>query len=142
MESTLRSLPALVEFVRAAPLAVVATVNPDGAPEAALVSIAITHDGDLLFNSSASARKVSNIGDGARVALVVGCAGPVSLQIEGRATVQSGAARIAAGEIYNGAFPGSRALAAGFSIVRVVPEWIRQYDTAVEPPSVEEGRPG
>jgi len=59
-----------VELVRAQPRGVVATVGPDGAPQAALVDFAVTDDGHLVFDSASDARKIDNIRADARVAVV------------------------------------------------------------------------
>jgi pyridoxine/pyridoxamine 5'-phosphate oxidase len=82
-----------VEFVRAAKLGVVATVDAEGHPEAALVDLAVTDHGEVLFDTKAAARKVVNIGGNQRVALVVGWADKVSVQAEGDAEVLLGAER-------------------------------------------------
>jgi hypothetical protein len=51
-----------VAFVRAARLGVVATVNATGAPEAALVGVAVTDLGEVVLDSLAVSRKVSVAG--------------------------------------------------------------------------------
>lgn len=141
MAGVLESVDAFVAFVHAAPLGVVATVNGAGGPAAALVGFAVTATGDLLFDSPSDARKVVNVAADPRVAVVLGCAGDVTVQVEGEATVETGAARAAAGRVYAERFPGSRALAAGFSIVRVRPRWLRHYDAGVEPARISAGVP-
>ena len=71
----------LVAFVRAHGLGVVATSGPDGAPEAALVGLAATDDGELLFDTAVGSRKHANLVERPRVALVVGWDDEVTLQI-------------------------------------------------------------
>jgi pyridoxine/pyridoxamine 5'-phosphate oxidase len=130
-----------VAFVRTARQGVVATVGAGGDPEAALVGLAVTDRGDLLFNSKTAARKVDNIRAHSRAALVIGWDDDVSVQVEGTAEILSDADRDACGQVYLAQFPGSRALADGFSIVRVVPDWLRYYDARPVPAFVAEGNP-
>jgi len=131
-----------IELVRAQPRGVVATVGPDGAPQAALVDFAVTDDGHLVFDSASDARKIDNIRADARVAVVVGCEGQACVQVEGVADIATGAARVEFGRVYEARFPGARALADGFSVIRVRPHRLRLYDAALDPPSVVEGVPG
>jgi hypothetical protein len=128
----------VIEFVLASPRGVVATLDPVRGPEAALVDFAVTDEAELVFDSRTDARKIHNISADARVAVVVGCTGDVTLQIEGLADVLSGAPRQRYGQIYERRFPGARALVEGFSVVRVRPRWLRRYDAGVHPPRITE----
>ncbi|GAA3110357.1 pyridoxine/pyridoxamine 5'-phosphate oxidase [Kribbella aluminosa] len=130
-----------VAFVRKAREGVVATVDADGSPEAALVGMAVTDAGDVLFDTYTATRKVDNIRVHERVALVIGWDDGVSVQVEGSAEILSGAERDACGTAYLEQFPGSRALVDGFSLVRVVPNWLRHYDARTDPAAVTEGNP-
>jgi len=128
-----------VAFVRAARQGVVATVDVRGNPEAALVGLAVTDEAEVIFDSLTEARKVRNIRAHPRVALVVGWDNGVSVQVEGSADIVSGAERDRYGEVYLSQFPGARALADEFSIVRVVPHWLRYYDARPGSALVAEG---
>jgi pyridoxine/pyridoxamine 5'-phosphate oxidase len=121
-----------VEFVRAAKLGVVATVDAEGHPEAALVDLAVTEIGEVLFDTKATARKVVNIGRNQRVALVVGWADKVSVQAEGNAEVLSGAEREKYGRIHQEQVAKSRAFREDFTLVKVVPTWLRYHDARPE----------
>lgn len=132
------TLAAFTSFVRANPLGVVATTAANGHPEAALVSFAITSDGSLLFNAHLTTRKVANLRANPRAAAVIGCTGTLSIQAEGPVVIESGAARRDAGEIYLEQFPGSRALAEDFALIRLTPDWLRSYDASAEPARVIE----
>ena len=121
-----------VEFVRAAKLGVVATVDAEGHPEAALVDLAVTDHGEVLFDSKASARKVVNIGSNQRVALVVGWTDKVSVQAEGEAEVLLGAEREKYGRIHQEQVPKSRAFREDFTLVKMVPTWLRYFDARPE----------
>ena len=105
------------EFVRVAGMGVVATVDAEGNAEAALVELAATNAGEVIFDSAVVARKVGNIAANPRVALVVGWSYGVSVQVEGLADTLTGTERAEYGRIYTERFPGSRALLEEFAIV-------------------------
>ena len=132
MPNNLITREKFIEFVRAAGMAVVATVDAEGNPEAALVEVAVTDDAEIVFDTKDTARKVANIIGNPRTALVVGWNNGVSIQVEGLASILSGAEREEYGRIYQSQFPGSRALTEEFTIVRVAPRWLRYYDARPE----------
>jgi hypothetical protein len=121
---------AVAAFIRSEGRAVVATAGSDGAPEAALVGAAALDDGTLIFDAPAHTRKIANMHGQARVAVVVGLCGDVSIQLEGDATVTDGDERDRLGAAYNAQLPGSHALDAGFAVVAVRPDWVRVYDVS------------
>lgn len=127
----------IARFVERIGCGVVATVSPVGAPEAAFVGLAALDDGTLVFNTPDAARKVDNLRASPRVAIVVS-EGDVSVQLEGAATVTTGAERDRYGSIYERRFPGSRAFADGFLVVAVHPDWVRVYDAGSRPAKVAE----
>lgn len=65
----------LVSFVRERGLAVVATREPGGAPQAALVGVAATDQAETIFDTSADSRKYHNLNRDPRVAVVIGLDG-------------------------------------------------------------------
>lgn len=115
-----------------------ATSGVDGRPEAALVGIAALDDGTLIFDSRADARKVGNIRRTPEVAVVVGLGHDVSIQIEGIASLSSGAERLTYGAAYNARFPGSRALDDDFAVLTIGVRWVRVYDASTHPARVAE----
>jgi general stress protein 26 len=117
---------------------VVATVSPTGSPEAALVGLAALPDGTLIFNTADAARKVENLRERGRVAVVICVDGDVSVQLEGDAAIVEGTERLRYGHAYDRRFPGSRALADGFLVVVVRPDWVRVYDAGQRPAVVRE----
>lgn len=135
------TLAAFRDYVRQFPLGVVSTSDPVRGPEAALLSFAVTPDGDLLFDTLADARKVANIRHDPRVALVIGCVGPSSLQVEGVAALPDADQRRAWAEAYEAELPGSSAFRPEFTVVRVTVTWLRHYDASVSPALVSEGSP-
>jgi PPOX class probable F420-dependent enzyme len=128
---------AVAHFVRTCGDGVVATVGPDGEPQAAFVGLTATDDGVLVFDATSSSRKVANIAQRPRVAVAVTGA-DVSVQLEGRARVTRDEERWRLGEVYSDRFPGSRALDEGFVVVAVDVEWVRVHDAGVHPPHLAE----
>jgi hypothetical protein len=141
MAKALISPSEFVEFVRTFRQAVVATVSPDGAPEAALVEMAVTPAGDLVFDTKTEARKVGNLAQDARVAIVVGWGGRVSIQVEGDAELLTGAEREELAALYSEQFPQRPPVNDLFALYRVRPGWLRYCEaTPIGPPIVVEGR--
>lgn len=128
------TLDEMVAFIRARPLAVVATSLGDR-PEAALVGIAVTDDGELVFDTDRGSRKLSNLVRNHRVALVIGWEEERTLQAEGDARVPEGAERASLLETYFSAFPDGRERAESPDIVHVAirPDWARLSDFSQGP---------
>ncbi len=124
----------LVGFVRSRGLAVVATRGPDGAPQAALVGIAATDTGELVFDCSRESRKYVNIERHPEVAVVVGWDDEVTVQIEGLADVLTGDELKRCTEAYFAQYPDGRARAQSPEIghIRVTPRWLRHSDFRAE----------
>jgi general stress protein 26 len=135
------SLDEFAAFVAEHPLGVVSTYDPLRGPEAALVSFAVTGDGAILFDTFTASRKVANLAADARVALVLGCTGPVSVQVEGVAALPSARERVLWAAEYESRFPGSSAMKPGMTVVRVDPHWLRVYDASAATAVVREGTP-
>ncbi len=129
-----------VDFVRSFGQAVVATVDRGGSPEAALVEMAVTDDGELFFDTKYESRKVNNLFRNARVAIVVGWGGRVSIQVEGDAELLMGTERERFARLYSSQFPARPPVTEAFAIYRVRPSWLRYCESApVGPPIVVEG---
>jgi PPOX class probable F420-dependent enzyme len=120
----------MIEFVRARGLAVVASRGPDGAPQAALVGIAATDVGELIFDTSRDSRKYANIERHPQVAVVVGWEDEVTVQIEGSADVLSGDDLTRCTASYFDQFPDGRERAESPEIghIRITPHWVRHAD--------------
>jgi len=100
----------------------------------------VTDHGEVLFDTKAVARKVVNMGGNQRVALVVGWADKVSVQAEGDAEVLLGAKREKYGRIHQEQVPKSRAFREDFTLVKMVPTWLRYFDARPESFSIVETR--
>jgi hypothetical protein len=75
----------LLAYIRGHKLAVVATINQHGAPEAALVGVAATDKHELIFDTVFSSRKHANLILRPRVAVTFVGPGEQTLQYEGLA---------------------------------------------------------
>ena len=113
-------------------------MSANGAPEAALVSLAALDDGRVLFNTASTTRKVANLEHQDQVAIVVGTQGSISVQIEGSARLTSGPVREALAAEFTAQLPYSRAMAEGYELIEVVPSWVRVYDLTAGPPRLSE----
>lgn len=131
----------LYEFIRARPLAVIATADKAGKPEAALINIAVTPDLEIVFETTSATRKFVNLETNPEVALVVGWEGEQSLQYDGIADQLEGTALDRFRSEYITCFPDkdSHQYWPGNSYFRVRPLWIRFSD--YDPPRrIEEYR--
>ena len=120
----------LVAFVRERGLAVVATRGPDGSPQAALVGMAATDRGELIFDTTTSSRKFANIERDPQVAVVIGWDDEVTVQVEGAADVLRGEDRDRGLAAYFQQYPDGRqrAESADIAHLRITPAWLRYSD--------------
>ncbi|SKC71194.1 pyridoxamine 5'-phosphate oxidase family protein [Krasilnikoviella flava] len=134
------ALERMVEHVRAVGDGVVSTLGPDGGPQSAYLTLAVTATGELVFDARAGSRKVANLRRDPRVAVVVGGPGGTTLQAEGLADEPTGADRERCAEAYGAAFPRFAASLTdpGIVVVRVAVHWARWGDFRISPPVVED----
>jgi len=130
----------IATFVRQEGRAIVATVSPDGEPEAALVGITALDDGTLIFNVLPWARKLVNLRANGRVAVVAGTVGPVSVQLEGPAVITEGESAERYAADFERLMPGTKSRYEGYEVVVVRPDWLRVYDVSHKPALVVEAR--
>ena len=119
-----------INFVRQRGLAVIATRGPDGAPQAALVGIAATERGELVFDTTRSSRKYRNLSAFAQVALVIGWDNERTVQCEGTADIPTGADHDRCLQAYLAQYPDGleRAHDPDIVHVRIRPGWLRYSD--------------
>jgi hypothetical protein len=127
----------ILAFLRKQRLGVVATRTPDGAPQAAVVGIAVTDELDIIFDTLDTTRKLLNLRGDARVALVIGWDDSQTVQIDGIADEPSGDELERIKAVYFAAWPDgpTRLSWPGITYVRVRPTWIRMTDFRVSPPA-------
>ena len=81
----------LLTFVRRSKLAVVSTTSAAGAPQAAVVGIAVTDALEIVFDTLETSRKAVNLRRDPRIALVIGWDEEQTVQCEGIADEPAGA---------------------------------------------------
>jgi hypothetical protein len=133
----------LVVFLRTERLAVQTSVSAAGAPQAAVVGIAVSDRFEIVFDTLASTRKAVNLRQNPRTALVVGglkAGEERTAQIEGIADYPSGAELDRLKRVYYGVYPDgpSRLYWPGLTYIRVRPTWIRFSDFNQAPPLIVE----
>jgi pyridoxine/pyridoxamine 5'-phosphate oxidase len=119
-----------INFVRQRGLAVIATRGADGAPQAALVGITATEQGELVFDTSRSSRKYRNLSAFAQVAMVIGWDNEMTVQCEGTADIPTGTDHDRCLQAYFAQSPDGveRTHDPDIVHVRVRPNWLRYSD--------------
>lgn len=138
----------LVAFLREVPLLTLATLSPEGAPQAALLGVAVSDELELVLDTLETTRKFRNIRRDPRVAFVFGKAGGYvsgkhderTLQYEGVADIPAGEELKRAQALYFGLFPEGRERLKWRHItyIRARPTWIRFSDYNRNPPIIAE----
>jgi general stress protein 26 len=121
---------------------VIATRGSDGAPQAALIGVAATDHGEIVFDTTRSSRKFRNIAADPRVALVVGLDDEVTVQAEGVADLPHGEELRRCTDAYFAQYPDGRERASDPDIVhfRVRLTWLRYSDYRLDSVTIEENR--
>lgn len=133
----------LFELLAAHRHGVLATLGPDGAPQAATVGYAVSDRHELVFDTLATSRKGQNIRRDARVAFVV-TEGEQTFQLEGIADEPRGEDRDRLVAVYLAAFPDGlqRQAWPDLIYVRISVRWLRYSDyRGAEPLVVEKHVP-
>jgi hypothetical protein len=120
------NLGELVAYTRAHGDGVVSTVDSDGTAQGAYVAIAVTDEGELVFNARRTSRKIENILRDAHAALTIGGRDGTTLQCHGVAEVLEGAQLSLCADAYYAAFPQfTRSSGDDIAFVRVRLGWAR-----------------
>jgi len=129
----------LLAFLRKHRLAVVSTVH-DGAPQAAVVGIAVGDNLDIIFDTLTTSRKYQNLHADPRAALVIGWDAEQTAQIEGVADFPTGAELATCKQVYFAAWPDgpTRESWPNIGYIRVRPTWVRFSDFGAVPARIEE----
>ena len=130
----------LFQFLDSCGLGVLSSLGSDGAPQSALVGIAVTQELEIVFDTVAKSRKFANIARDPRVAFVAGWQGEVTVQYEGIARLISSMELGPYHEIYFRKFPDgpARLKWEGITYYVVTPKWIRYSDYNQSPPEIVE----
>jgi pyridoxine/pyridoxamine 5'-phosphate oxidase len=120
----------LLAFIRRYRLAVVASATSSGAPQAAVVGMAVTDDLELVFDTLADSRKAQNLRRDRRAAVVIGWDDEQTLQLEGTADEPAGDTLARLQRSYFHAFPDGTTRLSWPSITyfRITPTWARFSD--------------
>ena len=130
----------LFQFLHGCELGVLSSLGADGAPQSALVGIAVTPELEIVFDTVKKSRKFANIARDARVAFVIGWQGEVTVQFEGVARQLSSTELGPYHEIYFRKFTDgpARLKWEGITYYVVMPKWIRYSDYNQSPPEIVE----
>lgn len=120
----------MLQFIRRHRYAVQSSVAADGAPQAAVVGIAVTDALEVVFDTLGTSRKAQNLRREPRVALVVGWDEEQTLQLQGVADEPSGAELQRLKRAYLAVFPDGveREQWPDITYVRVRVTWARYSD--------------
>src|SRR5712671_5841440 len=134
---------ALLEFLRSRRYAVQSSLHPGGAPQSAVVGIAVSDAFEIVFDTLASSRKGQNLRRRAEIAFVIGSLegnDERTVQYEGRADEPTGLERARLTELYFNVFPDGRERQKwpGLTYIRAIPRWLRYSDYNVDPPVILE----
>jgi uncharacterized protein YhbP (UPF0306 family) len=130
----------LFKFLDTCGLGVLSSLGPMGAPQSALVGIAITPELEIIFDTMEKSRKFRNIARDPRVAFVIGWQGEVTVQYEGVARRISATELGPYHETYFRKFPDgpTRLKWEGITYYVVRPNWIRYSDYNQSPSEIVE----
>ena len=120
----------LVEFIRRHRWAVQASASLSGAPQAAVIGVAVNDNAELCFDTNIPSRKCQNLRRDPRIALVIGWDEEQTVQYEGIADEPTGAELVALKAVYFARFPDGRERETWPDITyfRVRPTWVRYSD--------------
>lgn len=130
----------IYQFIAKQKLGVLATISSDGTPQSALVGIAVTPDLEIIFDTVKASRKFQNLTANPRCSFVVGWAGEITVQYEGKARRPDGSELAHYQQAYFANWPDgpSRMSWPGITYFVVRPTWVRYSDFDQSPPLVEE----
>ena len=129
----------LYAFMTQFRLGVLGSVH-DGAPQAALVGIAVTRELEIVFDTVSTSRKYRNLCVRSACSLVLGWTGEQTVQYEGRAEQLELPELERYRQIYFKAWPDGRGHMSWPDIAYFVvrPAWIRFSDFEQSPPFIQE----
>ncbi|MET0596037.1 MAG: pyridoxamine 5'-phosphate oxidase family protein [Polyangiaceae bacterium] len=121
---------ALLTFLRAQRWAVQSSVATNGAPQAAVIGVAITDRFELVFDTLGDTRKAANLRANPRIALVIGWDEGQTVQLEGSTDEPRGDELTRLQAAYLEKFPDGRERMDWplITYFRVRPSWIRFSD--------------
>lgn len=137
--SDIESKRMILEFLKGHTLAVIATSNRNGTPQAAVIDFSVRDTLEIVFDTFEDTRKFANLSTSARVAFVVGWDNNITVQYEGDAS------RVPVQDIeryqedHLASVPAEREfIEKGAVVFKVDPRWIRYSDFTKDPPEIIE----
>jgi len=117
-------------FLDTCSLGVVSTLGADGAPQSALVGIAVTPGLEIIFDTVEKSRKFGNLMRDPRASLVAGWQSETTVQLEGVARRISSTELGPYHEVYFRKFPDgpARLKWVGIAYFVIAPRWARYSD--------------
>ena len=117
----------VLTFLERHRLGVLATVNADGSPQAALVNFAVSPQLEIVFETTNATRKYTNLQSNGAAAFVVGWDDDQSLQCDGVVDEPSGRAQERLTALFLEKYPGfsSHQFWPGNHYFRFTPSWFR-----------------
>jgi general stress protein 26 len=133
----------LLTFLRGHPYAVESSTHATGAPQSAVVGVAVSDDFEIVFDTTDSSRKAQNLRQRTEIAFVFRGSGPNderTVQYEGVADQPGGTERARLTELYYSVFPDGRERLKwpGLIYLRATPTWLRYADFNQDPPQIVE----
>ena len=130
----------LIAFLGRHRLGVLASVAAGGAPQSAVVGVAVSDALEIVFDTLGSTRKAANLRRDGRAALVIGWDEEQTVQLEGIADEPAGAELARLKQVYFAAFPDgpTRESWPGITYFRVRPTWVRYSDFRGAEPEIFE----
>jgi len=130
-------------FIAGQRWAIEASVSGTGAPQAAIIGVALSDRCELVFDTLSTSRKAANLRNDPRIALVFGGwdeDDSRTVQIEGIVDFPAGSELERLRRVYYPVFPDglSRLDWPELVYARVRPSWIRHSDYTVVPPDIRE----
>src|SRR5215475_1713807 len=121
-------------------LAVLATADDKGQPEAALMGFAVTPELEIIFDTVKTSRKYPNWKANPRVAWAIGCTTEITIPYEGIAEEFEGERLAKYKKVYFAAFPDGPARESwpGITYFVVRPKWVRYCDSNPASRRIEE----
>ena len=129
----------LLSFLRSRRYGVESSVHDSGAPQSAIVGIAVSDEFEIIFDTLSTTRKGQNLRRRPDITFVIGSLEGTD-QYEGIADEPHGAERARLTELYFGVFPDGRERQKwpGLTYIRATPRWLRYSDYNVNPPLILE----
>jgi pyridoxine/pyridoxamine 5'-phosphate oxidase len=129
----------LCDFLRLHRYAVISSISPQGAPQSAVVGIAVSRELEIIFDTVSSSRKYRSLTANPAAAVAL-WTGEATLQYEGIAQEPAGSDRDRYREVYFKTWPDGRDRLSWPGITHFVirPTWIRFSDFDRRPPLIQE----